>query len=192
MSVFCGTCYINVPFEHQCQHVSFTTIKDGKELKTIVKCKCCDFIGKVINNIGTMVHTCNPIAQVLRPINSLPLANNTILYGKIVLKDTINNTLGYVDINDCKTCDQTGKMLLNCSFKKCINCDGTGGIICTECNGTCIGFKDTKCHHCDHGYNPICKDCNGRRALISNRTYTNCRICKVIDRKSVWPNTCNS
>lgn len=193
MSVFCATCYSTV----SCEHVSLKAEKhlikgsffekDTIKYTYTVKCKCCNFT-KVIND-QVYVHTCNLANDLLRGDS---LRQNKIIFSNKLEQKSIDHILGYVRRSDCTNCRATGKSL-KLSFKKCDNCDGTGGIICFACNGTgrgsdCSYGYISECK-CKSGYKNICHDCNGRKAVISNRTYVDCTECKVIVKKQIMAKT---
>jgi hypothetical protein len=191
MSVFCATCYSTISRDHLCEHVSLKAEKylikgsffekDTIKYTYTVKCMCCNFT-KLLND-AIHVHTCNFTDDLSRDIVSM---QNKIIFSNKLEQKSIDHILGYVKRSNCKICRATGKTL-KLSFKKCVNCDGTGGIICHKCNG--MGHCRYSVCNCDFGYKHVCHDCNGRKAVISNRTYVDCTKCKVIVKKLIMTKT---
>jgi hypothetical protein len=61
--------------------------------------------------------------------------------------------------SECKTCNHTGKISIN-QFKKCANCDGTGGIQYAPN----ISYRS----------NVLCDICHGGKAVVSGTTEVDC------------------
>jgi hypothetical protein len=80
----------------------------------------------------------------------------------------------------CRICNCTGKVITNKSFSICKNCEGTGGIECTECKGiwyTKSKFHGTNqkiCNSCTKGFSDICRICNGGKRVVATTEYKDC------------------
>jgi hypothetical protein len=63
-----------------------------------------------------------------------------------------------------------------CQFRKCTNCEGTGGVVCTTCLGYCIdSFTTCTNDLCHCGFTKVCTVCNGARVTELRPTCILCR-----------------
>lgn len=107
----------------------------------------------------------------------------------------INNQIGGAyPQNKCLGCNASGFKFLY-KFKKCENCDATGGIVCTKCNGSgsifknyesCIDLNLIRSIHvqscgCDNGYKIKCHVCKGQKSNVSEKTQVVCTKCVKIE-----------
>ena len=106
---------------------------------------------------------------------------NQICYGRSPLDmSRVKNHVGYCLRSKCHTCKGTGSLLFE-SFKRCENCDGTGGIRCDTCCGTRLkpGLNfPSPCPSCTNGYSKCCEMCGGARAMINGTAKRQCSECK--------------
>lgn len=172
----------------ECKHwnVKFETIKtinkrtffdDEIILNQIITVLCykCNKINR-FNNIDSKLFTCS--------------CNQILVIGKCI-DDNYMRSNFKVPTKYCLKC-KGSKHIINYKIKKCEQCDGMGGITCTDCN--CHGYilKNTysrshngynircveviKCK-CNNGYKYICKGCKGEKAILVETDKIDCKSC---------------
>lgn len=86
----------------------------------------------------------------------------------------------YVLQSDCSSCDYTGKVKVN-TYKKCVNCEGTGGIE----NRYYYGGSSNPALRSK--YLEICYFCKGGKAIVSGSQEAECSICHgSVEAKKVY------
>ena len=179
MYITCGKC-----FESDCNH--WKHLSDISEKEVVEKSF---FTGNSSTKIVETLHNylicqCG-FRKEVQEIDFGKLkckCGNQIFYSKSNIElYQVRHDLGYYIRSKCPTCKSNGKVTKNL-FKRCTECDGTGGIICIECNGTFIGTPGLnnysfKCDKCNHGYTDRCYACCGRRATVSGTVKIDCTDC---------------
>lgn len=95
--------------------------------------------------------------------------------------------------DNCLKCKNTGVIFTKHTYLKCSNCQGTGGIVCTLCNGTGQKWRvdkygcDTRINcsscSCDRGFTSRCCDCLGSKAIFGTPKILSCPECAVVPIK---------
>lgn len=182
----CGICW-----ENECKHwtKSFTSTKSVlkgilfDDVKTteilILKCEKCDTIIKSKDHdTYAYIVGCK--------------CNNTICVSKNKIEDNqMSEFFNKCPTKFCKECNSS-KKILSKQLKKCVKCDGMGGLTCTKCN--CLGFSlynisnETNTEYdiktvmlekckCDNGYEYRCIYCDGKKAIAILDEMIECTNC---------------
>lgn len=179
--IFCVKC-----FSDTCDHWKLTGIKtigtvsdttstkygnvrSSPTIETCLLCKC----GKQ--------HSIKPVdSNCIRMCTCS--CNNAVIYGHITITPTMAISLVKYPRDKCPDCKGSGNRTIY-SFARCLNCEGTGGIICTECRGfgkVLSPYAYTiKCSYCTSGYKRRCIVCNGSGATVSVQKSIPCTKCEI-------------
>lgn len=186
----CGICW-----ENECKHwsKSFTSTKSVlrgilfDDIKytdiLILKCEKCDSTKEFKDVYDISFINCK--------------CNNRICVSKNKIEDNQMQEFEQSDQDNkcptkfCKECNGSKKILYK-QLKKCVKCDGMGGLTCTKCN--CLGFSlynisnETNTEYdiktvmlekckCDNGYEYRCTYCDGKKAIAILDEMIECNNC---------------
>lgn len=80
----------------------------------------------------------------------------------------------------CEDCKTTGILKIP-KFVKCLNCHGSGGLICVNCAGIGNVFSNESSYKCDHcnsiGWHQKCQLCMGYRVFVNGENSYVCNKC---------------
>lgn len=182
----CGICW-----ESECKHWKKSIVTNTEVLKGILfddvkkkeiltlSCEKCNFnheIKNIINNLVYIKCKCD---------------NISFIYSKKIEDDDMIKILNKYPTKFCKECNGSRKKISK-QLKKCVKCDGIGGLTCIKCNS--LGFsiynisnetsteynietvKIKKCS-CDNGYEYRCTYCNGKKGIAILNEMIECSSC---------------
>jgi hypothetical protein len=171
--VVCKTC-----FEGQCTHWKCVTTSHPLVYDDItIQCTCQDS-NPVTQQIIT--HICDTTF-----LHSCPHCNNQLIYSmRNITSKCAFSYFGKYPTSKCEECKGSGCVVFP-TFKKCNNCEGTGGTMCLKCRGSGniinnhprTGNLSIIPCGCDNGYTNKCYNCMGCKAIVGQIIQHDCKSC---------------
>lgn len=192
--IYCGKCYGS-----ECEHIKII-YHDVEHIEKKLFTKNIIHRDSMIGIMCECGHThCN---RLTKDIFNSNLYKCDKCHIKIIVSDAfltlkcINSIVGgKYPRQNCISCNGSGNVLID-SFRRCGNCEGTGGITCNLCNGNGYKLTNTQvytpqnnlcqpsyltCHIdscvCKNGYVECCKDCGGTKSTKGTPTSMTCNYC---------------
>jgi virulence-associated protein VapD len=141
-----------------------------------IKCTCTSISTKL--NFNTNY---NDIKTILKPYrcnlcqNSFVISDREIPYDLAVL---LKQSKKYPR-SKCPQCKGDSEVLHE-TFAKCEDCEGTGGLVCTNCNGL---WNICNNDNCIVGYSKRCYNCKGSKSVITDKEFWKVYPCDLCEQE---------
>lgn len=172
MTVKCSICW-----EDKCQHFKIKKSIKNKglfhknQIIYEIECKCGHTYPFEYNGKFHISKCPNCKFKILVS----PIEHDEVTFEKL-------NSYFSIPRSKCHYCESTGIIRMD-KFKTCVNCCGSGGILCIQCNGSGSihgSSFDSSCDYCRTvGWLNKCQLCNGNKVLVDGRTQYNCNKCHI-------------